>query len=218
MSRKAIALMLAIAAVASLGLGTLLAGYALVRAAGGRGTLGPSLAPGLGPRANVSSLKEAEIAFDVYVERLGYDNLRLTEVMEFEQNYYAIVAEEATGIGAMELLLDKRTGAVTPERGPNMMWNAKYGMHRGGGMMGRAPATDAMTVAPDEAAAIAQRWLDANLPGREPGEADAFYGYYTLHFVRDGRVEGMLSVHGSTGQLWYHDWHGAFVQMTGHED
>lgn len=27
-------------------------------------------------------------------------------------------------------------------------------------------------------------WLDANLPGREAGEADAFYGYYTLHSLR----------------------------------
>jgi hypothetical protein len=26
-------------------------------------------------------------------------------------------------------------------------------------------------------------------------------------------VAGMLSVNGYTGQIWYHTWHGAFVQM-----
>jgi hypothetical protein len=54
--------------------------------------------------------------------------------------------------GAMELLVDKNTGAVYPEPGPNMMWNTKYGMMFGGsggggpmmgpggqeGMMGRS--------------------------------------------------------------------------------
>ena len=71
---------------------------------------------------------------------------------------------------------------------------------------------------PDEAQDIAQRWLDANLPGRAAGNPDAFYGYYTLHFLKEGKVEGMLSVHGSTGEIWHHSWHGGFVQMTEHGD
>jgi hypothetical protein len=43
--------------------------------------------------------------------------------------------------------------------------------------------------------------------------ADPFYGYYTIHTLADGEIEGMLSVHGSTGQVWYHNWHGGFLQM-----
>ncbi len=171
------------------------------------------LAPGDG---DLSSLEEVETAVHEYVERLGYTGLEVTEVMEFERNYYAIVAEGNTGTGAMELLVDKDSGAVGPEPGPNMMWNAKYGMHgRGGGMMGMMGgyATDEMTLSPEEAQEAAQRWLDANLPGRTPGEADAFYGYYTLHFLNDGEIEGMLSVHGSSGEVWYHAWHGDFVTM-----
>jgi hypothetical protein len=155
------------------------------------------------------------------VERLGYTGLEVTEVMEFERNYYTIVAEEDTGVGAMELLVDKDSGAVGPEYGPNMMWNTKYGMHRGGrmGMMGGSGhATDEMTISSVEAEEIAQKWLDANLPGRTAGEADEFYGYYTLHFLHDGQIEGMLSVHGSSGDIWYHSWHGDFVAMTdGHD-
>jgi len=168
----------------------------------------------------VASLGEAQEVVEQYVEQLGYEDLHVTEVMEFERNYYAIVAEEEADIGAMELLVDKSSGAVTPEPGPNMMWNAEYGMHRGG-MMGNSLRDGEMLVSPDEARDVAQRWLDDNLPGREAGTPDQFYGYYTLHFLRDGQIEGMLSVRGSTGDVWYHSWHGDFVQMEenhGHED
>jgi hypothetical protein len=172
----------------------------------------------------VTSLIEVETIVDRYVDRLGYTGLETTEVMEFERNYYAIVAEEATDIGAMELLIDKAGGAVGPEPGPNMMWNAKYGMMGEGNMMGMtlAPRASAgvggyaegrMTLSSEEAQDVAQRWLDASLPGRTAGEADPFYGYYTLHFLQDGEIEGMLSVHGSTGDVWYHSWHGDFVTM-----
>lgn len=165
---------------------------------------------------DVGSLDEVEATVHDYVQQLGYTGLEVSEVMEFDLNYYAIVAEEDTGIGAMELLVDKDSGAVGPEPGPNMMWNAKYGMQgRRGGMMGRMGgyATGDMTVSPSEAEDLAQRWLDANLPGREAGEADPFYGYYTLHFLTDGQIEGMLSVHGASGAVWYHSWHGDFVAM-----
>jgi hypothetical protein len=165
----------------------------------------------------ILSLEEAETAVHGYVERLGYTGLEVTEVMEFERNFYAILAEEDSGIGAMEVLVDKASGAVGPEHGPNMMWNAKYGMHRGGrmGMMGGyGYATSEMTISSAEAEEIAQQWLDANFPGRTAGEADEFYGYYTLHFLNDGQIEGMLSVHGSSGDVWYHSWHGDFVTMT----
>jgi hypothetical protein len=173
------------------------------------------------------SLEEAVAAVQDYMDRLGYSGLHVAEVMEFERNFYAIVAEEDTGIGAMELLVDKSSGALGPEPGPNMMWNAKYGMH-GGGRMGRhlpeldegrrAFASGEMTVSPEEAEEIAQSWLDANLPGSTAGRADPFYGYYTLHFLNDGEIEGMLSVHGSSGEVWYHSWHGDFVAMTeGHD-
>jgi len=165
--------------------------------------------PSEGP---VASLGEAQEAVEQYVKQLGYEDLHVTEVMEFERNYYAIVAEEGTDIGAMELLVDKSSGVVTPEPGPNMMWNVEYGMHRGG-MMGAAWDDAEMLISPEQAQDITQEWLDANLPGREAGSPDQFHGYYTLHFLQDGQMEGMLSVHGSTGDVWYHSWHGDFVQM-----
>jgi hypothetical protein len=175
---------------------------------------GRYVAPGDG---DVASLEGVQETIERYVDSLGYTDLHVTEVMEFERNYYAIVAEEETGIGAMELLVDKSNGAVGPEPGPNMMWNAKYGMMGRGGMMG-SYADSEMVLSPDEAQDVAQRWLDANLPGRTAGEADPFYGYYTLHFLNDGEIEGMLSVHGSSGEIWYHSWHGDFIAMAeGHD-
>ena len=164
------------------------------------------------------SLVDAQAAVERYLADLGYDGLHVTEAMEFERNFYAIVAEEDTGIGAMELLIDKSSGLVGPEPGPNMMWNATYGM-LGGGRMGmggvRGLSSGEMALSTQEAELAAQRWLDANLPGRTAGEADAFYGYYTLHFLKDGQIGGMLSVHGSSGDVWYHSWHGDFVAMNG---
>jgi len=77
----------------------------------------------------------------------------------------------------------------------------------------------ANTIALEEALKVAQRWLDANRLGVAAEEhADPFYGYYTIHTLEGDQVEGMLSVHGTTGQVWYHTWHGAFVQMIEEED
>lgn len=185
-------------------------GYGMMGGVNGAPCGGAYTAPGQG---KVASLADAQADVERYVQSLGNSNLEVTEVMEFERNYYAIVAEKDTGIGAMELLVDKSTGAVGPEMGPNMMWNAKYGMMGRSGMMG-GYATGQMTVSAQEATAIAQRWLDSNMPGRTAGDPDAFYGYYTFHFLKDGKIDGMLSVNGSTGDVWYHNWHGAFIAGT----
>jgi hypothetical protein len=170
------------------------------------------------------TLEEAETAFKAYLDDLGYGELELAEVMEFEYNFYAIAEETTSGIGAMELLLDKETSTVSPEMGPNMMWNAKYGMHGGGGMgmmggwQGRNSDNTDNALSVDQVLEIAQDWLDANRAGLTvEHHADRFYGYYTLHTERDGEIEGMLSVHGSTGRVWYHTWHGDFIGIIEHD-
>ena len=176
----------------------------------GPSMMGPGMMGGWGgnnPNAEQITIDEATEAIERYLGAYGQD-LALAEVMEFAWNFYAEVEEESTGIHAMELLIDKYTGQVYPEMGPNRMWNTKYGM------MGNSYAvTTEMSVTPKQAKALAQRFLDANLPGVTIGEADTFYGYYTLHTLRDGQVEGMLSVNGYRGGVWYHDWHGPFIGM-----
>jgi hypothetical protein len=58
----------------------------------------------------------------------------------------------------------------------------------------------------------AQEYLDTYLNGAQVAEdADAFYGYYTIDVLRDGKPFGMLSVNGTTGTVWYHAWHGTSI-------
>lgn len=45
------------------------------------------------------------------------------------------------------------------------------------------------------------------------GKVRKFYGYYTLDLVKDGKLVGLLSVHGYTGQVWHQAWHGSFVAV-----
>jgi hypothetical protein len=47
--------------------------------------------------------------------------------------------------------------------------------------------------------------------------AASFYGYDTLHTLRNGEVVGMLSVNGYTGAAWLHSGHGAYLGMA-HDD
>ena len=166
-------------------------------------------------RSERVSIEQALEAVERYLEARGRGDLEVAEVMEFELNFYAIAREPDTGIGAMELLVAKTTGAVGPEMGPNMMWNVRYGMHAGrarGRYAGRNVISEA------KALDIAASWVEVNLPNMGiEGHAEPFYGYYTIHTVQDGdfagRIAGMLSVHGVTGQVWYHNWHGDFIQM-----
>ena len=182
-----------------------------------------------GYSAGTLGLSEAGDAVESYLASVNLPDLAVAEVMEFSNNFYAEVEEESTGVHAMELLVDKNTGRVYPEYGPNMMWNTKYGMHAGsgwggmmggimmGGMMGgfgtQEPSAE-MPVSTEQALENAQRYLDASIPGTQVAdEADVFYGYYTIHVLNDGEIHGMLSVNGYSGQVWYHNWHGQFVDM-----
>ena len=88
--------------------------------------------------------------------------------------------------------------------------------HWFGGCISR-PANDGdkMTITPDQAVKAAQDYLDTVLVGSKVETTPlAFYGFYTLDILRDGKVTGMLSVNGYTGQVWLHRWHGDFVAQT----
>ena len=211
-----------------------------------------------------------EIA-EKYLSSLGNSDLALAEIMEFSYNFYAEVEEKSTGIHAFELLMDRYTGSVYPEPGPNMMWNTKYGHMMGSGMMGsgmmgpgmmgpgmmgsgmmgpgmmghgmmghgmmgpgmmgpgmmgpgmmgpgeydynqKIPIAD-MPISSDQALDFAQQFLNNQLSGTKVTEdADIFYGYYTIHVLKENKIYGMLSVNGHNGQILYHSWHGDFIDM-----
>lgn len=165
------------------------------------------------------TMAEAESALEDYLDAAAYDDLEIGEIMIFDNHAYAQFVEGSTGIGAMEVLVNPVSLVVTPEHGPNMMWNQKYSTMGRRGMMGGflsnvVPA--AMTVSEDEASNLAQSYLDEVYPGLDVDEhADIFYGYYTLHTLQDGETVGMLSVNGYTGQVIVHTWHGDLLEMRG---
>jgi hypothetical protein len=160
------------------------------------------------------SMDRAEQSVQAFLDRTGNKDLRIDELMAFYRNFYASVKEKSTGIGAFEVLVNRTTGAVGYEPGPSMAWNSKHGMMRGfGGMMGFGSTSGAMTVSPDRATQIAQGSLDQHGAGYSAGTPDAFYGYYTFHFLKNGQITGMLSINGSSGQVWFHSWHGNFIQV-----
>ncbi len=184
---------------------------------------------------------EARAAAQSYIEELGVEHLELGEVMVFDNHAYVQVLEQTSGIGALELLVDPVTLAVYPEHGPTMMWNLEYSPMAGFGgfgmmgmmggfnfsseesmlevMGGSAEGVDFadFPVGPQEAVEVAQRYLDTYLPGAVADDTpDPFYGYYTLHIERDGEIVGMLSVNGTTGQVWPHTWHGELLEMSDH--
>ena len=168
----------------------------------------------------VTTIDAAVEAAEAYIAAWVDENLALGEVMQFDNHFYAQAVEVDSGRGAFEFLIDPATGTVYPEHGPNMMWNLGYGMHSGRwGMMQDWDAPDTtdsaeMTVSVDAAQAAAQAYLDEFYPGMTVDEgADTFYGYYTLHILEDGAIVGMLSVNGTTEQVWLHNWHGEFVDM-----
>jgi len=184
----------------------------------------PAGCPMFGGAANPTnaepiSFEKAVDAVQQYLKSYNNADLALDEVMEFDNNFYALVTEKSTGAGAFELLVNRYTGYVTPEPGPNMMWNTQYGHMAGfggmmGGMMGQfgSQQQGPLTVTVAEARTAAQQWLDANQPGAKLADDEMqFPGYYTMDFLKDGETAGMLSVNGYTGQVWYHTWHGNFI-------
>ena len=191
------------------GRGGMMGGYGPSQApspsAGGYGMMPWAGSRGASRTADRLTVEQALTAAEDYAAAIDGD-LAVAEVMEFENNFYALVVEAWVGRGALELLIDPYTGAVGPEPGPNMMWNDKYGhMSSGAGGENR--------LSMDEARAFAQQALDAQLPGSTVHEDGAsFYGYYTFDFDgSDGTIAGMLSVEGSTGAVWLHTWHGGFI-------
>lgn len=180
----------------------------------GRGQGGGSYGPGMmhdwfSDDASLAgeriSMDDALVKAQEYTADKG-DNLRVAEIMEFDNNFYAVVVETDTGKGAFELLIHPVSGQVIAEPGPNMMWNTKYGH------MASAEPSAVNSVTMEEAAALAQKALDQQGQGAEiSANGVDFYGYYSFDYEVGGKVAGMLSVNGETGRIWFHNWHGAFI-------
>lgn len=153
------------------------------------------------PEAKPIPEEVAKVRMEAYAKRL-YLGTRLKDFMAFSQNYYAQVVDEK-GQGLFELIVDRYTGVVFPEPGPNRMWNTRFGM--------QGPLQAPVRYPKEEARKLAEALLKGFLPGARVLEEGAFPGYYTFDFGRK-EVEGMLSVNAYSGEVWVHTWHGPFLR------
>ncbi|MFE0711666.1 hypothetical protein ACFW29_32035 [Streptomyces sp. NPDC058865] len=83
-------------------------------------------------------------------------------------------------------------------------------MHR------RDQAPSLFRISAGQAEERARNWLRDRGSGLTSGEAEAFPGYFTLHMLRSGKIEGMLSVNAATGAVWVHTWHGTYTATSEH--
>ncbi len=204
-------IVIAIAAVSFLGAfafgwhgGTM--GYGMMGGTYGGGMWGTTATGGV-PLSN----EQAEAAAEQYIDEFSDPYLELAELMEFDNHFYAQVRELETGRYAFEFLIDRFSGRIAAEPGPNMMWNERYS-HMGGFWGAFSRSSQEMSMTADEAVLAAQAYLDRYVPGLQADDhAAEFYGYYTLHTLRDGEIVGMLSVNGDTGAVWLHSWHGIYL-------
>jgi hypothetical protein len=180
------------------------------------------------------NVDQVKAATESYLANLKNNDLKIAEIMIFDNHAYVVVKEISTGLGAFELLVDPSSQSVYPEHGPNMMWNLKYGVLNHQNMMGNngmmsmmggnssdtftpADVSSEMTLKPEQAVQYAQDYLDANIAGATAAmDPIPLYGYYTIDFEKDGKVAGMLSVNGDSGQVFLHTWHGSFIEETEH--
>ena len=179
------------------GQGASMMGGSMIGSTGSTGSMGMTWLPGDG--VAVSGIPAARARAATAAASAG---LHPGEVMWFDNGFY-VELKDSAGMPATEVIVDPRTGAVSTEPGPAMMWNTRFGMHARGGDAGAVDATKARS--------IATSWLAANQAGTTIGSIDAYPGYFTLDLQRGGTVSGMMSVNSSTGAVWYHTWHGAFI-------
>ncbi len=188
----------------------------------------------------VSTIPAAEARAQAFAAALG---LRASEVIQFERNFYVklvdakgggateVLVDPATGYASLEygpammwntkygmmgrgMMGSGMMGRGDTATGHGGMMGGSYGV--GPGRMGSVTPAQAPTrsVSVVDARLLAQKWLDANQPGvKVETGGDAFPGYFTLETLKDGKIDGMISVNGTTGAVWPHWWHGAFVAM-----
>jgi hypothetical protein len=181
------------------------AGAAMMTGSGG-GMMGAGMMGSLWLAGNGAPVASIAAARDRAGSAAADAGLHPGEVIWFDNGFY-IELKDATGDSVTEVIVDPINGAVFTEPGPAMMWNTRYGMR------GTVNAPDAASaISGQRAQQIATQWLDANVPGRVAQPPDSFPGYYTLETSTSaGATNGMLSVNATTGQVWYHSWHGRFI-------
>lgn len=100
---------------------------------GSGGMNGMSVGPDTSTAAPLT-VDQAADAARRYVDDLARPGLKLSEIIEFTNGFYARFDEQGTGAGAMEVIVNRITGVAASEPGPGKNWNTKYGSSGGSAM------------------------------------------------------------------------------------
>ena len=70
-----------------------------------------------------------------------------------------------------------------------------------------------MPITSAQATQIARQYLKNQGLPLTLGTPSRFYGYYTVTTLRGSEIDGLVSINGYTGDVWYHAWHGPFIRQ-----
>lgn len=144
------------------------------------------------PTLKPISTTEATRIANEFVASLNNPDLEVGHFQSWANNYYFNIMEKSTEKFTHQMLINKYTGQVFPEMGPNMMWTSK----------------SEMTLTKEEAKQKAEQFLQGYILGADLDKGITFYGYYHFLVLKEGKLLGMLDVNGFSGQVWFHTWHG----------
>jgi hypothetical protein len=175
---------------------------------GGRGGAGPGMmgrgwdaVPGWADLKKLDKALTVETAKERVVAALkdwGYADLVVDTVTEYDNGFYALAKEKASGKPALEAFVDPTYGTVSAGQGPETSWNTKYGRSL------RWPLPTGKTITADEAKRLVQQWLDRS---RDRTAYDLkvveLPGYFSVQLQNGGKLAGIVAVNAYTSQVWY---------------
>jgi hypothetical protein len=147
----------------------------------------------------VNSPAEAQTVVEAFIKAAN-STLQISELWEYEAVYKAELSD-TKGAMAFDLMIDKLTGAVSPEMGMSMMLNASYGST----MYKTSSFGKKLALTAQQAWDIAQNFLDNNKTTLETyvlKTQEIYPGYYKFH-TSVGTDFGMdIMVNGYNGGVW----------------
>ena len=161
------------------------------------GMMGNTMAYGyLDNLTPVTTEQEARTAIQGFID-LAYSDLAISELWEYGGVYKAELSG-TNGAKAFDLIVDKLTGAVSPEMGMAMMLNATYGR----GLYRMTSFGTSLTLTAQQATDLAQTFVDKNALGYTLDAPETYPGYYKFHSTT-GTGFGMdIMVNGYNGRIW----------------
>jgi hypothetical protein len=154
---------------------------------------------------NLNPIDTAAEAWTVIQSFISASNssLLISELWEYG-GFYKAELSDTNGAKAFDLIADKFTGAVMPEMGFSMMFNASYGKQ-----LHRTPRfRKNLSVSPDEATVIAQTFVLNNGLGYTLGTPEIYPGYYKFHTTHGGLLGMDIMVNGYHGGIWMNTLYG----------